>query len=97
VRAALTVHRPAFPDQGQSYGYLFWHRTYQTRCGDFTHWFMSGNGGNAVAIVEALDAVIVVTRTHYNQGRKMHDQTKALVEQHVLPELAARAGRCRGG
>jgi hypothetical protein len=57
---------------------------------------MSGNGGNAVAIVEALDAVIVVTRTHYNQGRKMHDQTKALVEQHVLPELAERAGRCRG-
>ena len=85
VDAALTVHRNAFPKQ--DYGYLFWHRTYHTSCGDYPAWYMSGNGGNAVVAVPALDAVVVVTRTHYNQGRRMHDQTTALVENQILPGL----------
>lgn len=89
VTAALTRHRNAFPDQ--DYGYLFWHRTYRTRCGEFPAWFMGGNGGNAVAIVESLDAVIVVTRTYYNQRKKMHDQTAALIEKYVLPDVACPA------
>jgi len=88
VDAALTVHRRTRPSLKADYGYLFWHRTYRTRCGEFPAWYMSGNGGNAVAIVDGLDAVIVVTRQHYNQGGKMHDQTAALIEQHILPELA---------
>lgn len=89
VRAALTVHRPTMPAWKQDYGYLFWHHTYHTRCGDYPAWFMSGNGGNTVAIVEGLDAVVVVTRTNYNNARgKMHAQTTSLIEQHVLPELA---------
>lgn len=95
VKAALTVHRTAFPEVPQDYGYLLWHRTYHTRCGDFPAWFMAGNGGNALAIVESLDAVVAVTRTHYNQGRKMHAQTAAIIEQHLLPELAELAGTCR--
>jgi hypothetical protein len=86
--AALTAHRQAAPEQGVDYGYLFWHRTYRTRCGDFGAWFMSGNGGNAVAIVDQLDAVVVVTRRYYNHGAAMHDQTAALIADHVLPELA---------
>jgi hypothetical protein len=96
VRAALTAHRPAFPADGIDYGYLFWHRTYHTRCGDVPAWYMSGNGGNAVVIAESLDAVVVVTRMYYNQGRKMHDQTASLIEHHVLPDLAELAHRCRG-
>jgi CubicO group peptidase (beta-lactamase class C family) len=86
VEKALTVQRSAFPDQ--DYGYLFWHRTYHTRCGDFPAWFMSGNGGNAVVAVPKLDAVIVVTRTHYAQ-RGMHQQTTALIEKEILPGLCA--------
>lgn len=89
VDAALTVRRHAFRDQ--DYGYLFWHRVYHTRCGDFPAWFMSGNGGNLVAIIEPLDAVIVVTREHYNVLRVMHEQTTALVEKYILPELACPA------
>lgn len=53
---------------------------------------MSGNGGNAVAILDHLDAVIVVMRTNYNAGRAMHDQTKALIERYILPELACPPG-----
>lgn len=95
VDAALTIHRNAFQNPRQDYGYLFWHRTYRTRCGDFGGWFVSGNGGNAIVIVDALDAVLVVTRTHYNKGRTMHDQTASLIEHHILPDLACPATSAR--
>ena len=85
VRAALTVQRPAHP--GQDYGYLLWHRTYETRCGAYEGWFMGGNGGNVIAIIPQLSAVIVVTRTHYNM-RGMHQQTTRLLETQLLPALA---------
>jgi CubicO group peptidase (beta-lactamase class C family) len=87
VRAALTAHRDAFP--GQRYGYLFWSQDYQTPCGTQTGWFMSGNGGNHILMFRDLDAVVVVTRTHYN-SKGMHQQTKKLVEEHILPDLACR-------
>jgi CubicO group peptidase (beta-lactamase class C family) len=85
VRAATTVHRQAFPDQ--DYGYLFWHRTYKSTCGNQDGWFMSGNGGNAVVVLPALDAIIVITRTAYN-SKGMHPQTVKLIEDHILPALA---------
>ena len=81
---ALTVHRNAFPDQ--DYGYLFWSRTYHTSCGDYPAWYMSGNGGNAVVAVPKLEAIIVVTRSHFGQ-RGMHQQTTALIEGKILPNL----------
>jgi CubicO group peptidase (beta-lactamase class C family) len=84
IDRALTVHRRAFP--GQDYGYLFWTRTYHTTCGDFVGWFMSGNGGNAVIAIPKLEAVVVVTRSHYGQ-RGMHQQTTSLVEGQILPHL----------
>jgi CubicO group peptidase (beta-lactamase class C family) len=85
IAAATTVHRNAFPEQ--DYGYLFWRRTYHTKCGDFVGWYMSGNGGNSIITFAELEAVVVVTRTHYGQ-RAMHKETLALVQDHVLPPLA---------
>lgn len=85
VRAALTVQRPAMPEQ--AYGYLVWTRSYRTPCGPTTGWLMGGNGGNAVVMFPALDAAVVVTRTAYNT-RGMHQQTTRLIEDLVLPELA---------
>ena len=88
VEAALTVRHVASAERGEEYGYLFWRRTHRTRCGDVAAWYMSGNGGNVVAIVDALEAVVVVTRTHYNRGAAMHAQTRRLLDEHVLPALA---------
>jgi len=70
----------------QNYGYLIWRRTYRLACGDFELPYMAGNGGNAVVILPERDAAIVVARTAYNT-RGMHDQTTALLEQHLLPKL----------
>jgi CubicO group peptidase (beta-lactamase class C family) len=85
VRAATTVHRPALP--GQDYGYLFWHRVYHASCASAEGWFMSGNGGNAIVMLPALDAIVVITRTRYNT-KGMHQQTVKLIEDEILPSLA---------
>ena len=53
---------------------------------------MSGNGGNHVVVFKDLDAVVVVTRTNYDT-RGTHDQTRRLMEQHLLPRLACPAKR----
>ncbi len=87
VDAAFTRRRLAFAKQQEHFGYLFWQRTHQTPCGDVEAWFMSGNGGNLVGIFDQLDAIVVVTRTHYDQGRAMHDQTWRLLDRHILPAL----------
>ena len=87
VDAALTQQRDAMPEQ--NYGYLFWTRRYKTPCGTTTGWFMGGNGGNAMVMFRELDAVVVVTRTHYNSPG-MHQQTARLIEDQILPQLACK-------
>lgn len=89
VDRALTVQRTAFPEDKVDYGYLLWHRMHPSTCGEHAAWYMSGNGGNLVAVIASLDAVVVITRTNYNQGRAMHEQTKRLLEDHILPQLCA--------
>nr|WP_297532527.1 serine hydrolase [uncultured Roseateles sp.] len=84
VDALLTVRRS--PPSGMEYGELLWRRDYELRCGRVSGWLMSGNGGNHVLILPTLDAVAVLTRTHYNQ-RGMHQQSAdfltALLERHL--------------
>lgn len=84
VAALLSVRRST-PFQ-MEYGELFWRRDYELRCGRVSAWMMSGNGGNHVIVLPTLDAVAVVTRTHYNQ-RGMHTQSfdfmTALFDRHL--------------
>ncbi|MEJ7601724.1 MAG: serine hydrolase [Kofleriaceae bacterium] len=87
IARATTVQRKPFPDQ--HYGYLFWYRDYKTPCGTTPGWYMGGNGGNAIVILRELDAVAVVTRTHYNT-RGMHQETTRLIEHQILPALACK-------
>jgi CubicO group peptidase (beta-lactamase class C family) len=84
VTAAMTAHRRANPEQ--DYGYLFWQRSYATKCRAISGWCMSGNGGNAIVAVKDLDAAIVVTRINYNK-HNMHQQTVDLLEHYVLPAI----------
>ena len=84
VDALLTVRRTT--PFGMDYGELFWRRDYELSCGRFSGWMMSGNGGNHIIMLPALDTVVALTRTHYNQ-RGMHQQswafTTALLDRHV--------------
>lgn len=84
VDAATTIHSSAGP--GRDYGYFLWHHDFTGPCGPQPAWFMAGNGGNLVAVFADLAAVVVITRTAYNQ-RGTAEQTIALVEGAILPAL----------
>ncbi len=84
IGSALTVRRAAYA--GANYGYLFWQREYATPCGRVSGWYMAGNGGNAIVVLEPLHAAIVVTRTNYN-ARGMHQQTAEILERYIVPAL----------
>jgi CubicO group peptidase (beta-lactamase class C family) len=84
VKSMLSVHRRAYSDA--QYGYLFWQRDYATQCGPLSGWYMAGNGGSAIVVLQNLRTAIVVTRTNYNT-KGMHQQTVDLLERHVLPAL----------
>ena len=88
VDEMLTVRRDAFA--GMRYGYQYWHRTYQSKCGPVDAWFMAGNGGNYVLSIPTLKASIIVTRTAYNT-RGMHQQTVAALEKYLISALPCAA------
>jgi hypothetical protein len=45
--------------------------------------FMSGNGGNKVVAIPALDIAVVITSTNYNT-HGMHEQTERILTDYVL-------------
>jgi CubicO group peptidase (beta-lactamase class C family) len=86
VQALLSVSRTT--PSGVDYGELLWRRDFDLSCGRFSGWTMSGNGGNQIVMLPALDAVLALTRTHYNQPG-MHTQSRdftvALLGRHLCP------------
>jgi CubicO group peptidase (beta-lactamase class C family) len=94
IAAMTSAQRKPSADQDPrgelDYGYLIWRRDYRTPCGPASGWYMSGNGGNHVVVLDSLDAVAVVTTVNFNT-RGMHDQTTRLLEERVWPLLACPA------
>ena len=84
LRQVLASPRQATPTD--AYGYLWWLRGF--RVGDQVYGaaYMSGNGGNKVALFPELDTVVVILSTNYNR-RNMHQQTTELLEKYILPTL----------
>jgi CubicO group peptidase (beta-lactamase class C family) len=81
IRAATAPH--ARIDERTEYGYLFWLRSFGPKGKETPVIFMSGNGGNKVAVVPALDLVAVLTSTNY-ATKGMHDQTDRLLGEYVI-------------
>jgi hypothetical protein len=73
-------------DDKTEYGYLWWLRSFGTGDHKAAAAFMSGNGGNKVALFPSVDLVVVVTSTNFNT-RGMHEQTDRILSDYVLPAL----------
>jgi CubicO group peptidase (beta-lactamase class C family) len=76
------------PGAGLAYGYLWWLTEFQTRRNFevFPSALMIGNGGNLVAVVPSLDAVIVIQAQNYNVPHDF-EISRTLIQRYILPAL----------
>ena len=84
VRASTEPH--AQIDDETEYGYLWWLKAFKSKGKSYPAYFMSGNGGNKVAVFPGLDLAVVITSTNYGT-RGMHEQTEKLLTDYVLPAV----------
>jgi CubicO group peptidase (beta-lactamase class C family) len=82
VKNSTTPH--AQIDEQTNYGYLWWLKNLKAGERSWSAYFMSGNGGNKVAVFPQLDMVVVITSTNYNT-KGMHEQTERLLTDYILP------------
>ncbi len=73
-------------DDQTEYGYLWWLKSFKSGGKEYPAYFMSGNGGNKVVAIPALDMTVVITSTNYNT-RGMHEQTEKLLTDYILPAI----------
>jgi CubicO group peptidase (beta-lactamase class C family) len=70
-------------DDDTEYGYLWWLKSFKSGANTYPAFFMSGNGGNKVAVFPELDMAVVITSTNYGT-RGMHEQTEKLLTDYIL-------------
>lgn len=70
-------------DENTLYGYLFWIREFN---GERVI-YMSGAGGNKVAIIPSLKAVAVITATYFSGGMKAHEQTDKILSEFIISSI----------
>ncbi|MBF9236193.1 serine hydrolase [Hymenobacter sp. BT683] len=69
------------------YGYLWWHQQFQVNGQTVEAHMASGNGGQKLYVLPALDAVVVFTGGNYNSERDT--PPNELMPKYVLPALLA--------
>jgi len=85
VKQSVAPH--AQVDDDTNYGYLWWLRTSTAGNKKVSGFWMQGNGGNKVAVLPALDMVIVVTSKNYNM-RAGHAPSDKLITDYILASFS---------
>lgn len=70
-----------------NYGYLWWLSEFGKEKKEKAY-FMSGTGGNKIAVFPELDLVVVLTSTYFNGGMESHNQTAKLLDEYIVSEIA---------
>ncbi len=71
----------------KSYGYFWWHQQFQVNGQTVEARMATGNGGQKLYVLPALDAVVVFTGGNYNAARDT--PPNELMPKYVLPALLA--------
>lgn len=72
---------------GNEYGYLWWHESYQVGGRKIASVEARGNGGQYIFVVPGLEAVAVITSGNYRGGLTMTRQPQRIFERYLLPAL----------
>ncbi len=81
VRRSTEPH--ARIDEKTEYGYLWWLRRFGAGATALEAYYMSGNGGNKIAVFPIADLVVAITSNNYG-AKGMHEQTERLLSDYVL-------------
>jgi CubicO group peptidase (beta-lactamase class C family) len=84
VRTSTQAH--ARIDEDTEYGYLWWLKSFKSGGMGYPAFFMSGNGGNKIAVFPGSDLAVVITSTNYNT-HGMHEQTEKILTDYILPAV----------
>jgi CubicO group peptidase (beta-lactamase class C family) len=68
VKSSTTPHVQI--DEQTKYGYLWWRKDFPAGGRSYSAYFMSGNGGNKVAVFPQLEMVVVITSTNYSPSMR---------------------------
>lgn len=75
-----------WPDQGEQYGYQWWLKRYPYGDGEITALHRTGWGGQAIAIFDDLDMVVVFTGGNYVDASPHNE----IIERYILPAVKVR-------
>lgn len=81
VKASIAPHVRI--DEQTEYGYFWWLKGFTSGGKTYHAYFMSGNGGNKVAVFSELNLVVAITSTNYNT-KGMHEQSERLLTDYIL-------------
>ncbi len=84
---ASTAPHVSVDEPEQDYGYLWWLRPFGKEGAKVPAFYMSGNGGNKVAVFPSLDLVVVVTSVNYNKPGA-HALSEKLISEYVVAAAA---------
>ncbi|MFL1896081.1 serine hydrolase domain-containing protein [Aquimarina sp. 2-A2] len=68
---------------GFDYGYLWWISSFN----DEKAFYMTGTGGNKIAVFPDLELVVVLTSSYFNGGMESHNQTEKLLSDYIVPAI----------
>ena len=71
---------------GDSYGYLFWNKTYKLKNKEYEVSFCSGMGGNKIFIFKDIPFVVVITSSAYNIPNAHTNVDKMMID-YILPAI----------
>ena len=75
---------------GNEYGYLWWHESYEVNGIRIESVEARGNGGQYIFVVPELDIVAVITSGNYRGGLTMTRQPQTIFQRYLLPVFSMR-------
>jgi len=78
--------------EGNRYGYLWWHKSYDVNGESWPTAYCTGNGGNKIFVFDDQELVVVITASAYGQ-RFMHSQVDEMMQRYILPAVSTQDSR----